>query len=65
MITNWIVTVHWPNVKEKRVYTAFEEAFEYACYIKARYEKPIVTIKRERREFAYWLNLIVNAPQAT
>lgn len=31
---NWVVTIHWPMSIEKRIYTAFEEAFEFACIIK-------------------------------
>ena len=66
MIVNWVVTVHRPKAIEKRMFTAFEEAFEYACIAKLTTSAYRVTIKRERREFPYWLNLILaSAQQAT
>lgn len=51
---------------EKRIYTAFEEAFEFACIIKKTVPENRVTLKRERRDFEYWLSLILaNAQQVT
>lgn len=66
MIVNWVVTIRSTRDIERRMFTAFEEAFEFACVAKSmRYEYRI-TLKRERREFEYWLSLIVgNALQAT
>ena len=46
---NWVVTIHWPMSIEKRIYTAFEEAFEFACIIKKTVPENRVTLKRERR----------------
>ena len=66
MITNWVVTVHIPRGIERRMFTAFEEAFEFACVAKSMRYEYRVTLKRERRDFEYWLSLILgNALQAT
>lgn len=65
MIANWVVTIRNPRGVERRMFTAFEEAFEFACVAKIMRCAYRVTIKRERRDFEYWLSLILgNAPQA-
>ena len=62
-MNNWVVTIHWPMSIEKRIYTAFEEAFEFACMIKKTVPENRVTLKRERREFEYWLSIILESAQ--
>lgn len=62
---NWVVTIHRPMGVENRIYTAFEEAFEFACIIKKTFPENRVTIKRERGDFEYWLSVILgNVQQA-
>lgn len=62
-MNNWVVTIYWPDSAKAYLFTAFEEAFEFASIIKKDFPKNRVTIKRERREFEYWLSLILGSAQ--
>nr|DAD92805.1 MAG TPA: phosphoinositide-3-kinase [Podoviridae sp. ctFkM10] len=64
--TNYVVTVHWVAGKRSYLTTSFEEAIEVASSFKKMFPELRITLKRERREFEYWLNIILeSAQQAT
>lgn len=61
--TNYTITVHWLAGNRSYLATTFEDAFEWATNIKKKFPTVRVSIKRERRDFEYWLSLILgNAP---
>lgn len=61
--TNYVMTVYW--VTGARVYltTSLEEALEVASSLKKVCPTLRITLKRERREFEYWLSLILGSAQ--
>lgn len=61
--TNYVLTVYWP--KGARVYlsTSLEEAIEVASSLKKVFPTLRITLKRERRDFEYWLSLILENAQ--
>lgn len=61
--TNYVMTVYW--VTGARVYltSSLEEAIEVASSLKKVFPKLRITLKRERREFEYWLSLILESVQ--
>lgn len=61
--TNYVMTVYW--VTEARVYltTSLEEALEVASSLKKVFPTLRITLKRERREFEYWLSIILESAQ--
>ena len=61
--TNYILTVYWIAGARAYLTTSFEEAFEAACSFKKVFPTLRITLKRERREFEYWLNLIIGSAQ--
>ena len=64
--TNYILTVYWITGACAYLTTSFEEAFEAACSFKKVFPTLRITLKRERRDFEYWLSLILaNALQVT
>lgn len=62
-ITNYVMTVHWLVGKRSYLTTTFEEAFEWATDIKKKFPTVRVSLKRERRDSEYWLNLILGNAQ--
>lgn len=60
---NYVMTVYW--VTGARVYltTSLEEALEVASSLKKVFPTLRITLKRERREFEYWLGLILGSAQ--
>lgn len=62
-ITNYVMTVHWLVGKRSYLTTTFVEAFEWAINIKKKFPTVRVSIKRERRDSEYWLNLILGNAQ--
>lgn len=61
--TNYVLTVYWVTGKRSYITSSFEEAFECASNFKKRFPTLRITLKRERRDFEYWLSLILgNAP---
>ncbi len=57
--TNYILTVYWFTGKRSYIMTTFEETFEYASSLKKDFPTLRITLKRERRDFEYWLGLIL------
>lgn len=64
--TNYILTVYWLTGARVYLTNSLEEALEVASSLKKVFPKLRITLKRERRDFEYWLSLILeNAQQAT
>ena len=64
--TNYILTVHWLVGKRSYIMESLEESFEVARNLKKEFPTLRITLKRERRDFEYWLSLILaSAQQAT
>lgn len=64
--TNYVITVYWLVGKRSYITETIEEAIEFVSDLKKICPNLRITLKRERREFEYWLSLILgNAPQAT
>ena len=64
--TNYILTVYWITGARAYLTTSLEEAFEVASSFKKVFPTLRITLKRERRDFEYWLSLILaNAQQDT
>lgn len=64
--TNYVLTVHWLVGKRSYLTESLEEAFELARNLKKEFPTLRIALKRERREYEYWLNLILgNAQQGT
>ena len=61
--TNYVLTVYWLTGARAYLTTSLEEAFEVADSIKKVFPKLRITLKRERREFEYWLSLILASAQ--
>lgn len=63
---NYVLTVYWLTGARAYLTTSLEEALELACSLKKVFPTLRITLKRERREFEYWLSLILgSAHQAT
>lgn len=61
---NYVLTVHWMAGTRSYITSSFEEAFECVSNLKKRFPTLRITLKRERRDFEYWLSLILgDAPQ--
>ncbi len=64
--TNYVITVYWLAGKRIYMMERLEEAMEFIGELKKDFPTLRITLKRERREFEYWLSLIfASAPQAT
>lgn len=64
--TNYVLTVHWLVGKRSYIMESIEESFEVARNLKKEFPTLRITLKRERRDFEYWLSLILgNAQQVT
>lgn len=62
-ITNYVMTVHWLVGKRSYFTTTIEEAIEWASYLKKEFPTLRITLKRERRDSEYWVNLILGNAQ--
>lgn len=60
---NYVLTVHWVAGTRSYITSSFEEAFECASNFKKRFPTLRITLKRERRDSEYWLNLILGNAQ--
>lgn len=64
--TNYVITVYWLVGKRSYITETIEEAMEFIRELKKDCPMLRITLKRERRDFEYWLSLILgNALQAT
>lgn len=64
--TNYVLTVYLVTGACAYLTTSLEEAFEVASSFKKVFPTLRITLKRERRDFEYWLSLILaSAQQAT
>ena len=64
--TNYVMTVYWVTGARAYLTTSLEEALEVASSFKKMFPELRITLKRERREFEYWLSIILeSAQQAT
>lgn len=64
--TNYVLTVYWPKGARAYLTTSLEEALEVASSLKKVFPTLRITLKRDRRDFEYWLSLILgNAQPAT
>lgn len=61
--TNYVLTTYWATGKRVFLTTSFEEAIEAAASYKKYFPTLRITLKRERREFEYWVNLIIGSAQ--
>jgi hypothetical protein len=61
--TNYILTVYWLTGARAYLTTNLEEALELASSLKKVFPTLRITLKRERREFEFWLNLILESAQ--
>lgn len=61
--TNYVLTAHWHTGKRNYLTESLEEALEWASTIKKDFPTLRITLKRERREFEYWLSLILENVQ--
>ena len=63
---NYVLTVYWLTGARVYLTTSLEEALELVSSLKKVFPTLRITLKRERRDFEYWLSLILeNAQQAT
>ena len=63
---NYVLTVYWVTGKRLYLTSSLEEALEVASSFKKVFPTLRITLKRERRDFEYWLSLILaSAQQAT
>ena len=61
--TNYVLTVYWLTGARAYLTTSLEEAFEVASSIKKVFPTLRITLKRERREFEYWVSIILENAQ--
>ena len=61
--TNYILTMYWITGACVYLTTSLEEALEVASSYKKVFPTLRITLKRERREFEYWLSLILGSAQ--
>lgn len=61
--TNYVLTVYWLTGARAYLITSLEEAFELASSLKKVFPTLRITLKRERRDFEYWLSLILENAQ--
>lgn len=61
--TNYVLTIYWLTGPRCYITTSFEEAFEAASSFKKVFPTLRITLKRERRDFEYWLSLILGSVQ--
>lgn len=61
--TNYVMTVYWITGARAYLTTSLEEALELASSLKKVFPTLRITLKRERMEFEYWLNLILESAQ--
>ena len=62
-IMNYVLTVYWARGARAYLTTNLEEALELASSLKKVFPTLRITLKRERREFEFWLNLILESAQ--
>lgn len=60
---NYVLTVYWLTGARAYLTTSLEEAFEVASSLKKVFPTLRITLKRERRDFEYWLSLILENAQ--
>lgn len=61
--TNYVLTVYWLTGARAYLTTNLEEAIELANSLKKVFPTLRITLKRERRDFEYWLSLILENAQ--
>ena len=61
--TNYVLVVHWLVGKRSYLTESLEEALELARDLKKEFPTLRITLKRERRDFEYWLSLILENAQ--
>lgn len=61
--TNYVLTVYWLTGARAYLTTSLEEALELAGSLKKVFPTLRITLKRERRDFEYWLSLILENAQ--
>ena len=60
---NYVLTVYWLTGARVYLTTSLEEALELAGSLKKVFPTLRITLKRERRDFEYWLSLLLENAQ--
>ena len=61
MMTYYHVTIHYTLGNKHYMADTLEEALELAKTVKEQFPHLKITLKRERRDFNYWLGLITGS----